>query len=240
MAFQQPIRAAFILAMLAGFHAVPPAWAEADGPDHFRVVGVKLGNVLNIRSEPSRSGKVVGKAPADADGLRNLGCQGGMTLDEFTKASEAERAAARYRRWCKVEFQGTTGWAAGWHLGEGQGPAGAMATEPALLGTRWALTSLSGAPAKGEAWMSLSEDGRVTGNAGCNGFNGSAKVVGDTIEFGPLASTMMACTEDGLSAQEAGLHGILAGKTAYSLRAGKLTVSQPSGGASATFGRANQ
>lgn len=240
MALGRSRRAAFILAALAGLYCAAPAWAEADGPDFYRVVGVKPGNVLNIRSEPSRSGKVVGTVPADGDSLRNLGCQGGMTLDEFSKASEAERAAARYRRWCKVEFQGTTGWAAGWHLGEGQGSADAAAAEPALFGTRWALASLSGAPAKGDAWMSLREDGRVTGNAGCNGFNGSAKVADGTIEFGPLASTMMACTEDGLSAQEAGLHGLLAGKTAYSISGGTLTVSQPSSGASAAFGQANQ
>lgn len=240
MASEKSRRGIFVLAALAAFVAGTPARAEADGPDFFRVVGVKPGNVLNIRSEPARSGRIVGSAPADGDGLRNLGCRGGMTLAEFTKASEAERAAARYRRWCKVEFEGATGWAAGWHLGEGQGPAQAAASEPALLGTRWTLVMVSGVPAKGEAWMSIAEDGRVTGKAGCNTFNGAAKVAGDAIGFEPLASTMMACTEDGVSDQEARLHAVLAGKASWRIVDGKLTISQQAGGATATFDRAAQ
>lgn len=232
--YRASVSAALVLA-IAGM--TMPAWAEASGPDYLRVVGVRDGNVLNVRSGPGSSHSVVGSIPAGSDGVRNMGCEGGMTLEEFSAASKAEQAAARYRRWCKVEFQGTTGWAAGWHLGEGQAPAGAAgpATEPALAGTKWTLASVSGTPAKGDAWLTVTQEGAVNGNAGCNTFRGGAKIGDGTIEFEPLASTMMACTEDGVSAQESSVHAVLAGKTSYQIAGGKLTITQPAGGMMAVF-----
>ncbi|MBL8584143.1 MAG: META domain-containing protein [Rhizobiaceae bacterium] len=227
--------AATFVAILLGLAA--PALAAADGPDYFRVIGVKAGNVLNMRSGPGQSHSVVGSIPAGTDGVRNLGCQGGMTLEEFSKATEAEQAAARYRRWCNVEFRGTTGWAAGWHLAEGQGPAvtAAPAVEPPVLGTKWVLTSVSGTPARGDAWLTLSKDNTVNGNAGCNTFRGGARVGAGTITFDPLASTMMACTEDGVSAQESDLHAVLLGTTTFRVEGGRLTITQPAGNKTAVF-----
>ncbi|WP_061963778.1 META domain-containing protein [Demequina aurantiaca] len=39
----------------------------------------------------------------------------------------------------------------------------------------------------------LASDGTVTGTDGCNTLNGNWTLEGDTIEFGPFASTRMAC-----------------------------------------------
>lgn len=238
MAISVSYRAAVSVALvLATAGLAVPAWAEASGPDYLQVVGVKNGNVLNVRSGPGQSHSVVGTIPAGSDGVRNLGCEGGMTLEEFSAASKSEQAAARYRRWCKVEFQGTTGWAAGWHLGEGQAPASAAApsTEPALAGTKWVLASVAGTSAKGDAWLTLTPEGGVNGNGGCNSFRGGAKIGDGTIEFEPLASTMMACAEDGVSAQESSVHAVLLGKTSYQIAGGKLTITQPAGGLTAVF-----
>jgi hypothetical protein len=104
--------------------ASPAARADADGPDFLRVVGIRAGAMLNIRAEPDASSRKAGELPANADGIRNLGCQGGMNIVEWEKATPTEREAARHKRWCKIEYRGVTGWAAGWFLGEGSPPKG--------------------------------------------------------------------------------------------------------------------
>ena len=37
--------------------------------------------------------------------------------------------------------------------------------------------------------------GRVFGNGSCNRYNGAATLTGESLSFGPIASTMMACPE---------------------------------------------
>jgi len=106
-----------ILAFSAG-----PALAEADGPDFFRVVGVAANDVLNIRADADARSAKVGAIPHDGNGIRNLGCKGGLSFEEYSKASAAQREAGRRTRWCQIEYRGVTGWAAGWFLGEGNAP----------------------------------------------------------------------------------------------------------------------
>jgi len=97
------------------------AAAEADGPDWWQVTGVEEDDVLNIREEPDPHSEKVGEIPADGTCIRNLGCVGGLTFEEFTTLSDEEkRKIERERpRWCKVEYEGTVGWAAGRYLAEG-------------------------------------------------------------------------------------------------------------------------
>jgi hypothetical protein len=97
------------------------ARAEADGPDFYAVAGVAVGDVLNIRMHPDPHAAKVGEIPPEGTCVRNLGCQGGLTFQEFTELS-GEQKAERLKenpRWCKVEYQGTTGWVAGRYLTEG-------------------------------------------------------------------------------------------------------------------------
>jgi uncharacterized protein YraI len=107
-----------LLVLLAASRA---ALADADGPDYFRVVNVAANDVLNIRAEPSARSARLGSIPPGADCVRNLGCRGGLSLAEFTELNEAERAARLRQnpRWCRVEYQGITGWVAGRYLAEG-------------------------------------------------------------------------------------------------------------------------
>lgn len=97
--------------------------AEADGPDFFRVTGVSAGDVLNIRVAPGADTAKIGEIPYDGDGIRNLGCEGGLSFAEWQQASDAERAAAAALRWCRVGYGGIEGWAAGRYLAEGSAPA---------------------------------------------------------------------------------------------------------------------
>ncbi len=97
------------------------ASATADGPDFYRVTGVADDDVLNIRARPDSHAEKLGEIPPDGTCLRNLGCQGGLTFQEFTELSKA-RQAARLKenpRWCRIEYQGVTGWVAGRYLREG-------------------------------------------------------------------------------------------------------------------------
>ena len=97
------------------------ASATADGPDFYQVTGVANGDVLNIRSHPNPHAEKLGEIPPDGTCLRNLGCQGGLTFQEFTELSKA-RQTARLKenpRWCRIEYQGVTGWVAGRYLQEG-------------------------------------------------------------------------------------------------------------------------
>ena len=70
-----------------------------------------------------------------------------------------------------------------------------------LIGTIWQLTAMSegdlDAPITPNAQVTLEFDagGQVGGNAGCNTFGGSYTVDAETIEFGDLFSTLMACAD---------------------------------------------
>jgi heat shock protein HslJ len=69
-----------------------------------------------------------------------------------------------------------------------------------LIGTHWKLVALNGAAVephpdrRQEAYLRFElQEGRVTGFAGCNTINGSYETNEDSLNFGLLATTMMAC-----------------------------------------------
>lgn len=95
--------------------------AEADGPDYWRVRDVAKDDVLNMRSYATYKAPKIGEIPYDARCIKNMGCQGGLTYQEFTTLSESEKQQiTRQRpRWCRVSYQGITGWVAGRYLQEG-------------------------------------------------------------------------------------------------------------------------
>lgn len=99
----------------------PAVLATADGPDFFAVRDVAAQDVLNIRAEPRAGAKRLGTIPPDGQCIRNLGCQGGLSLEDFTRLTpEQQKQRLRAKpRWCKVQYQGVTGWVAGRYLGEG-------------------------------------------------------------------------------------------------------------------------
>ncbi|MDC9824489.1 META domain-containing protein [Devosia sp. ZB163] len=78
--------------------------------------------------------------------------------------------------------------------------------------------------------LEIAADGKVSGSGGCNRFSGSAKVDGDTVTFGDLASTMMACTEAAMN-QEHKFHAALAAARTFRIDAGqkKLFLSDAAG-----------
>jgi heat shock protein HslJ len=73
-----------------------------------------------------------------------------------------------------------------------------------LPGTSWKLEDLGGTPALPgvEVTLEFPEAGKASGRASCNRFMGSVEISGQSIRFGPLAATKMACVDDAANAQE--------------------------------------
>jgi heat shock protein HslJ len=97
---------------------------------------------------------------------------------------------------------------------------GVTGTEPAvtgttlpLVGTQWILSaivegtgsdaSVRGVPAGVEAWLRLDENGFAVIRPGCNNGTMTYRVSGDTITFGPIALTKMACPGEPMEVEQA-------------------------------------
>lgn len=107
------------------------AWAEASGPDFYRVVGVTGNDVLNIRVEPRAGARKIGQIPANARHIRSLGkCVGGMTYSQWQSATPAERSRAKFRRWCQVAWRGAQGWVNAGYLAEDSAGAPTQGVAP--------------------------------------------------------------------------------------------------------------
>ncbi|WDG30251.1 META domain-containing protein [Streptomyces sp. CA-278952] len=115
-----------------------------------------------------------------------------------------------------------------------------------LVGTRWAVTTLlsgetattvpADLPKEKAPHLTLSEDGTVQGDSGCNSFRGQATVKGSTITFGPMAGTRKMCPEAEMETERAVL-AALNGKATYTIKGKALTLTAADGkgiGATAT------
>ena len=92
--------------------------------------------------------------------------------------------------------------------------SGAVAapTAASLKGTRWLLEDLAGRGVldRLQSTLVFGEPGRVSGQGGCNLFNGAMTLEGDRLALGPLATTRRAC-EPAAMDQEARYLAALAG-----------------------------
>lgn len=66
-----------------------------------------------------------------------------------------------------------------------------------LTGAEWRVETLGDAAPLADAAVTLAfdADGRVSGSTGCNRFHGAYELTGETLTFGPAATTMMACPD---------------------------------------------
>jgi heat shock protein HslJ len=81
-------------------------------------------------------------------------------------------------------------------LGGGLVAAAALALLAGCAGTPSgaALVGTWGSTAAQQPNLTIQSDGAFSGTDGCNRLTGKGSIDGDTITFGPIASTMMACT----------------------------------------------
>lgn len=108
----------------------------------------------------------------------------------------------------------------------GQGPGGID-----LDGTQWVLVEIDGEPPISGRQITLGfEDGEVRGHLGCNSFSGAFSLRGEDLEFGMLATTLMACVEDELMLQESRMHELLGNVERAQLVEGRLHLLLSDGG----------
>jgi heat shock protein HslJ len=79
---------------------------------------------------------------------------------------------------------------------------------------------------------------RVSGNSGCNQFNGSYTVDGQNITIGPLASTRAACPDDELQQQETDFLAALELAETFQVAGTRLELLRSAGTIAVTFERA--
>lgn len=105
--------------------------------------------------------------------------------------------------------------------------------EPPLVGTQWQLASYQDPGAEApvavetDSTLSFSPRGHFAAEA-CNHFGGSARVAADTITFGQVASTSMACGGE-RGVLEKKVMAMLSESTGWSIRAGTLTLTGADG-----------
>jgi heat shock protein HslJ len=115
--------------------------------------------------------------------------------------------------------------------GAGMGPA----ADTSLGGIRWTLVELRGAPARSAtperaAYLELSpSEGRASGNTTCNRFSGPYSLSGDSLGFGALISTKMACVDSALNAQEVAFLGALQETRRWRMAGDTLVLASDSG-----------
>ena len=96
-----------------------------------------------------------------------------------------------------------------------------------LIGPMWLAVGIGGLGVAGGAQptVTFTPEGRFQGTGGINRFNGSYRVEGDVIEFGPAMSTRMAGPND-VMRQENLFLAVLAGDRHYVLADGVLTIGE--------------
>lgn len=105
-----------------------------------------------------------------------------------------------------------------------------------VYGRTWIAAEMGGQPVPGgiEPSLVLAPDGKISGNAGCNGYFGSVIIAGEAMSFGNLGSTRKACAEP-LMAQEGKLLRALDSTRGYRLQQGELVLLDGAGATLARF-----
>lgn len=98
-----------------------------------------------------------------------------------------------------------------------------------LMSTKWMLQSLNGkalelAGGSQRPWLQMADGEKMSGFGGCNQLNGSYKLDGQRLGFGPIMSTKMYCEQT--SGMEKNFLTALGGVDAYQLDGGKLKLMQ--------------
>ncbi len=100
-----------------------------------------------------------------------------------------------------------------------------------LTGPEWVVEDIDGAgiPDGARVTLEFLPEGRVAGTGGCNRYNAAFTLTGETLGFGPAASTMMACAE-ALMDLEQRFHTTLAAVNRFEIDpTGALVLHAPEG-----------
>jgi len=84
---------------------------QAADVEYWKVVNIREGRVLNVRTGPSQEFSVVGSLAFDAVKIKNNGCFPDFTPDEWQRLTQYEKSLASNLIWCRVAYDGFEGWA---------------------------------------------------------------------------------------------------------------------------------
>ena len=98
-----------------------------------------------------------------------------------------------------------------------------------LLAGEWTVTAVRNgdavsSPVAGSALTITFADGRVSGDAGCNTFNGPATIAGDELSIGPLVATRRACIDEAVTKQETEFLAALEDTATFSATGSMVTL----------------
>lgn len=114
----------------------------------------------------------------------------------------------------------------------------AFAAEPTLAGVEWQLAKVGDMKVELEEnppfILLTDEENRLKGHSGCNSFFGSYEVDGDSLKFGPIGATRMACPEP-RSSIETALLKALEETRKWAIEDGMLMLKNEGGDTIATF-----
>jgi heat shock protein HslJ len=105
----------------------------------------------------------------------------------------------------------------------------AAPTPLALVGTPWTLTALgsddttSSAAPDHPGLLLFAAGGTVSGSTGCNSFHGTYTLSGDSLSFGPLATTRKACEQEVMTQEQAFVQA-MEQVTGFSIEGPQLTL----------------
>jgi heat shock protein HslJ len=109
-------------------------------------------------------------------------------------------------------------------------------TPAPMTGTMWYLNSF--VDAQGQIWgpvptnpisLQFTDDGKVSGNAGCNSYSGTYTVSGNSISMSGFATTLMYCGDPGVMDLESTYLAVLPTMKVYKIRGNELTLSDGTG-----------
>lgn len=102
----------------------------------------------------------------------------------------------------------------------------ACAKGAALPSGTWNLVSLNGSAVIPDTELTIEfSDGQVAGSSGCNAFGGAYTQNGSDLQFGEMATTLMACLDTGVMEQESAYLAALQAVTTFSADENSLTLS---------------
>ena len=109
-----------IITILLGLTTLTPTvFAEAEGPDYFQ----NHDQVTNLHQGPDATSTIVHSVPANQNALRNKGCLGAPSYEQWSNMEERERENVADDIWCKTSYNGQTGWVQKKYLSEGTAPS---------------------------------------------------------------------------------------------------------------------
>lgn len=113
---------------------------------------------------------------------------------------------------------------------------------PSLVGTNWELNAYNNGRGGVQTLLvgsdinaTFTDDGQISGSAGCNRYFGPYQSSGGSLKIGPLASSRMLCEPPAVMDQEHAFLAALEAATLYQFENGRLVLRDASGATQAIF-----